>query len=168
MQPELTPPPELQEGRFVGWQSFQDRVRSLLAQACREGAVELVLCDPDFSSWPLGESALVHSLATWSQRGRRVTLLAQSFAQLPRQHPRFVTWRQRWDHLIDCRRGGAVHRGVFPSAIWTPDWVLHRFEGDQFEGVVSREPSRRWQLRELLAEIVKTSAPGFPSTTLGL
>lgn len=168
MSPDLTPPAELQEGRFVGWQTFQDRVRSVLAAACEEGSPQLILCDPDFSSWPLGESALVQSLSNCSQRGRRVTLLAQSFAPLPRQHPRFVTWRQRWDHIIDCRRCGPVHRGVFPSVIWTPDWVLHRFEGDLFEGVVSREASRRFQLRESLAEIIKTSVPGFPSTTLGL
>jgi hypothetical protein len=161
-------PPGLAPGRFVGWQSFQDRVREMLAVASGAGCPEIILCDPDFSSWPLGESAVVQSLAAWSKRGRRLTLLAQSFAPMPRLHPRFVTWRQRWDHILDCRRGAPVRQGVFPSVIWTPGWVLHHFEGDLFEGVISRDASRRLQLRETLAEVIKTSAPGFPSTTLGL
>lgn len=167
-EPAMTDHPVLQEGRFAGWQSFQTQVRLLLDAASRDGCQEIILCDPDFSGWPLGESALVNSLADWSQRGRRFTLLAQSFQELPRLHPRFVTWRQRWDHIIECRRCGPVHRGTFPSVLWTPEWVLHHFEGDLFEGVVSRDPARRFQLRETLAEVIKTSTAGFPSTTLGL
>jgi hypothetical protein len=158
----------LAAGRFIGWSAFQQRVRWVLAAAAEQGAINLILCDPDFQSWPLGEVAAVSSLSEWAKRRGKMTMLAQSFTELPRAHPRFVSWRGRWDHLLDCRRCGPVHQGAFPSVLWTPDWVVQRFEGDRFEGVVTRDPARRFQLREVLNEVIKTSSPGFPATTLGL
>lgn len=165
----LSPPlPSLVEGRFMGLQTFQDNVRRILSTAASQGWSEIILSDTDFADWPLGESAVVQSLSDWSKRGRKFTLMAQSFSELPRRHPRFVQWRQRWDHVIECRRCGVGHQDSFNRAVWTPGWMLQRLDGDLYEGVLSREPSRRFQLRERLVESLKTSAPGFPATTLGL
>jgi hypothetical protein len=158
----------LTAGRFMGWQAFQQRVRGVLATVAQNGAAEIVMCDPDFQSWPLGELATVSALTEWAKSRGKMTVVAQSFKALPLSHPRFVTWRGRWDHVLDCRRASAAHNGAFPSVLWTPDWVLQRFEGDQFEGVLTRNPARRFQLREALNEVIKTSSPGFAATTLGL
>ena len=160
--------PVLSEGRFAGLQAFKQNVRLILAQVAAQGANELILCDSSFDGWPLGESAVVQSLTDWSKTGRKFTLVAQSYDRLPRQHPRFVRWRQTWDHIIECRRCGTAKNSAFPSVIWSPEWVLHHFEGERFEGMVNRQADRRFQLREALSEVMKASAPAFPATTLGL
>lgn len=164
----LLAPSSLVDGRFMGVLTFQDNLRRILSTAALQGWSELILSDTDFVDWPLGESAVVQSLTDWSRRGRKMTLMAQSFSELTRRHPRFVSWRQRWDHLIECRHCGVGCQASFSRAVWTPEWMLQLLEGHLYEGVLSREPSRRFQLRERLAESFKTSAPGFPATTLGL
>ena len=155
-------------GRFAGREAFQQTVRAVLSQAAAEGWSEIILSDADFEDWPLGEAAVAQSLNTWAKSGRRLILLANTFTAIQNRHFRFVRWRQTWDHIIDCRRCKAGESTALPSAIWTPAWLMHRLEGDRIQGVLSNEPSRRFQLRETLTECMKRSAPGFPASTLGL
>ena len=155
-------------GRFAGREAFQQTVRAVLSQAAAEGWPEIILSDADFEDWPLGEAAVAQSLNTWAKSGRRLILLANTFTAIQNRHFRFVRWRQTWDHIIDCRRCKAGESTALPSAIWTPVWLMHRLEGDRIQGVLSNEPSRRFQLRETLTECMKRSAPGFPASTLGL
>ncbi len=158
----------LREGRFASRQVFQQAIRDLLQQAAEQGWSELMLSDPTFEDWPLGESAVAQSLNSWSKGGRKLILMANSFTALQRDQARFVRWRQTWDHIIECRRCMPVQGTPLPSALWTPEWLLHRFDGDLFQGYLGREASRRFQLRERLTECLKKSSPGFPASTLGL
>lgn len=155
-------------GRFAGREVFRQTVRDALACAAQEGWPQIILSDATFEDWPLGESAVVEALQAWSQPGRKMTLLAFRYDELVRLHPRFVAWRIRWDHVIESRRCTAVGADDFPSAFWSPDWVLRRLDLVRSTGVSGTEPTRRVVLREELEECLRKSTPGFPASTLGL
>src|SRR4051812_23478037 len=95
-------PPALPSGRFEGREAFRQLVRDALACAAREGWREIILCDADFSEWPLGEREVAQSLQDWSATGRRCTLLARKWDSVVRSHARFVAWRKTWSHIIDA------------------------------------------------------------------
>ncbi|MBS0469279.1 MAG: hypothetical protein JSS31_06075 [Proteobacteria bacterium] len=170
MPSELEQPPfALPGGRFEGRGAFQQLVRDALACAAQEGWRELILCDADFHDWPLGERAVAESLQQWARSGRRLTLLAADYGELQRRHARFVQWRVRWDHIIQCRRAGAADPQDLPSAIWSPQWVLQRHDPLRCSGVTGTEPERRVLLREAIDEwLDRKSTPGFSASILGL
>ena len=158
----------LLEGKFSGPVAFSDLVRRALAAAATQGWPEIILSDPDFRDWPLGERAVSQSLNLWARSGRKFTMLATNYDAMHRQHPRFVTWRQTWSHLVNCRVAGNRLAREVPSAIWSPMWVFNRFDLARMSGFAGSEVARRVALRERLAELMLDSPPGFPATTLGL
>lgn len=160
--------PPLPEGRFSGPNEFAGLVRLALETAARQGWREIILSDPDFADWPLGERAVAQSLQDWSRAGRKITLLAKNYDEVQRRHARFVSWRRTWDHIIDCRRNAALSVEEFPSALWSPTWVFRRLNIDHCTGIAGAEPSRRVLLREDLAECLLRSSAAFPASTLGL
>jgi hypothetical protein len=165
------PPPGdtgLPSGRFTGRVQFQQLVRDALACAAREGWREIILCDADFSDWPLGERAVAQSLHDWSATGRQCTLLARRYDEMVLRHARFVSWRKTWSHIIEARACPSADPLELPSAIWSPGWVLHRLDPERCNGVTGTEAKRRVLLREQLQEWLAKSSPSFPATTLGL
>lgn len=161
--------PDLPSGRFSGREAFMQLVRDGLATAARDGWSEIIVSDSNFYDWPLGELAVIESLQQWAHSGRRFTMLACTFDEVIRRHPRFVRWRGTWDHIISCRRSPSADPLDLPSAFWSPAWVMHRLDPVRCVGVAGFEPERRVLLRELLNEWLRSkSSPGFPSTTLGL
>lgn len=165
--PEAAPPPLL-EGRFSGRAEFADLIRLALATAAAQGWREIILCDPDFGDWPLGERAVAQALNDWSRSGRKCTLLAANYAELARRHARFVTWRQTWAHVVECRKNAATPPEALPSALWSPGWAFERLDIPRCTGVAGSEAARRVALRERLNELLLGSTPAFPATTLGL
>ena len=159
---------QLPEGPFSGRLDFQKMVRDALAAAAREGWREIILCDPSFEDWPLGERAVVESLTAWAQAGRSLMLLAKRYDTLRATHHRFVTWRGQWSHLIDARAVPSADPIEFPSAIYAPGWIMQRHDLVRSAGVCSAQAQRRVQLRELLREWQGKSSPAFSATTLGL
>jgi len=158
----------LPEGRFEGIEAFRQRVRDGLACAAREGWRELILSDPDFHDWPLGELAVTESLKDWARPGRKLVMLAGHYDDVVRCHARFVTWRRTWAHLIECRRCTAADTATLPSMLWTPTWVMQRLDRERSTGVCTTLPERRLALHELLQESLRQSSPSFPAFTLGL
>ena len=156
------------EGRFEGLEPFRQKVRDLLWLAARQGCEELILCDPDFEDWPLGERQVIESLQAWAKAGRRLTLMAGRYEGLMRRDARFVSWRQMWDHLLTCRKAPLVGSTDLPSVIWSPSWVLQRLDLHRCTGVCTADAQKRALLNELLRERLKHSSPGFPASTLGL
>jgi hypothetical protein len=163
-----TPGTELPEGPFDGRGAFDAYLRQALAAAARQNWREIVLCDPDFGDWPLGEREIVDALQAWAAAGRRLVLLAQGFDVFERHHARFVHWRRMWDHIIDCRVCHGPGLPEVPSAIWTPGWFLHRIDVERARGVCGGTPEARRALRERLDECLRHAKPGFPASTLGL
>ena len=160
--------PGLSSGPFSGRKAFQQLVRDALACAAREGWREIILCDPDFGDWPLGERAVAQSLQAWSATGRRCTLLARRYDEVVRRHARFVSWRTTWSHIVEARACPSADPLELPSAIWSPGWVLHRLDPERSNGITGREPERRLRLGENLHEWLRKSSPSFPASTLGL
>ena len=158
----------LPSGSFTGAQAFSQLVRDALATAARDGWNAMVWSDPSFLDWPLRERAVVESLNAWARSGRRLTLLAAQYDDVRRYHPRFVTWRSTWDHLLDCRVCKGVDSEEIPSALWSPHWVLRRLDLQRCTGNSGFEPQRRAALLEELEELRRQSGAGFAVTTLGL
>jgi hypothetical protein len=163
--PEL---PVLPDGRFEGREAFRERVRDALACAAREGWREIILSDADFHDWPLGERAVIESLNAWAKTGRKLVMLAKNYDAVTRGHPRFVTWRRTWSHILECRRCATADALEIPSALWASGWVMHRLDPERNTGVCTVIPERRLALRETLEEWLRQSSAGFSVTTLGL
>lgn len=160
--------PPLLDGSFDGRIAFQQLVRDALAAAVREGWREIIVCDASFEDWPLGERAVVESLQAWSKTGRSFTILAKRFDTLITKHPRFVTWRSRWSHIIEARGISNADALDFPSAIYSPNWVMRKLNLVHSKGVAGRDAQRRLLQREEINEWLGKSSPAFPATTLGL
>ena len=158
----------LPEGRFSGRTEFGDLIRRAFRAAANQGWREIIICDADFADWPLGERAVTSALGDWSRTGRKLIMIARSFDAVTRRHPRFVTWRQTWSHIVECRGSASGPSETLPSAMWTPDWVFERLDLERSAGYSGREATRRLALRESLNERLLKSAPAFPATTLGL
>ncbi len=156
------------EGRFEGLEPFRQKVRDLFALAARDGCEELILCDPDFEAWPLGERQVVEALQAWARAGRRMMVLASRYDLLMRRDARFVRWRQMWDHLLVCRKASVAGSAELPSLLWSPSWALQRLDLQRCTCVCTADAQKRALLSELLRERLKHSIPGFPASTLGL
>ncbi len=161
-------PAALHTGAFSGPVEFAQLVRDALDCAAREGWNEMVWSDADFEDWPLREKAVADSLHAWSRRGRRLLLLAHSYDAVQRYQARFVEWRVRWDHLVECRVCRQFSANEFPSVLWSPQWFMRRLDLERSTGVASVEAQRRVLQKQELDEALRQSSPGFPASTLGL
>jgi hypothetical protein len=165
---ESETPQPLASGRFTGPTAFAQLVRDALDHAARDGWKEIILSDATFEDWPLRERSVVESLQAWSASGRQLIMLATRYDEVIRHHPRFVSWRKTWGHIIDCRVCRVAAAADFPSALWSREWFLQRLDPQHSTGVCGFERERSVALKELLAEKIRNSSPGFPSSTLGL
>ena len=158
----------LPDGAFEGRIAFQQNLQAALAAAAGERWREIVLCDPDFADWPLGERATVDALQAWAGAGRSLVLLAQRFDVFQREHARFVHWRRMWSHIVDARACLGPGLPEVPSGIWTPGWTMVRIDVEHGRGVCTGSPERRRAMRERIDECLRHSKAAFPVTTLGL
>lgn len=158
----------LPQGRLQGRHMFAQLVAQALSTAARQGWNRLVLADPDFADWPLGERAVVESLHAWATSGRSLQMIAGDFEPLRQHHPRFVQWRVTWSHLFEARACGRATMSSLPSALWSPVWTLERLDMTHAVMVASAEPGRRVALGERLRERWDQGTPAFPAVTLGL
>lgn len=161
-------PSALLEGRFSGRVEFTDLIRQAFAVAAVQGWREIILCDLSFDDWPLGERVVVQALNDWSKAGRRLTVLARNYDQVMRRHTRFVTWRQTWAHIVECRASAPKSADELPSALWASGWGFERLDRERCRGVAGSEVARRVSLSERLNEHLLKSLPAFPASTLGL
>lgn len=162
------PPPALLEGRFSGRTEFAEMIRQAFAAAAAQGWREMVLCDPDFEAWPLGERVVAQALNDWSSTGRKLTMMAKNYDEVLRKHARFVVWRRTWAHIVECRGSAATPADSMPSALWSPGWVFERLDLQRCAGLAGSDVARRVALKERLNERLLNSSPAFPATTLGL
>jgi len=159
------------EGRYAGRKAFRQLLRQGFAAAARTGASELVLSDPDFADWPLGEHAVVASLSTWvlADGQRKVIMLANHYDEVVRRHARFVQWRVQWSHRIECWRcrESDMHRAL-PSLLGMPQWAMWRDDSDSYTGLASCDPRTWAAMRGRLDDWLRCSVPSFPVSVLGL
>ena len=170
-EPLESPPGEpspLPEGRLSGRKVFIDLLRQAFAAAAQQGWTRIVLCDPDFADWPLGERDVAASLNAWASRGRTIHLIARDYAVLRQMHPRFVQWRTTWSHLVEAQACASASVDELPSVFWSPAWTLQRLDPVRCTLVASRSPERRVALQEQLQQWSLKGTPAFPASMLGL
>lgn len=160
--------PTLPEGRLIGRTAFLDAVRQAVAASASQGWSRILLSDPDFADWPLGEREVIEGLNAWAHRGRTMRLMAREFATLRQMHPRFVQWRTTWGHLIEVHAVPEAGTHELPSVIWTPNWTLERLDPVRSVVVASRSAERRVALQESLEGWWHRGRPSFSASTLGL
>jgi hypothetical protein len=138
---------EFEKFSINGRVAFNSSLKSAFSEMADRGVREVWLCDENFVSWPLGERAVVESLNQWVQSNRRLTLVARSFLEFSRHHPRWVTWRRQWSHVVSC------HTPLEPA---------------HFRGYTSRETGTELCYRGKVDAILQHCAAAFPVTTAGL
>lgn len=158
----------LPAGRLQGREAFERALRQAFDAAAQQGWATWWWADADFADWPLGERATVAALDAWASSGRRLHLLARDFRLVQARQPRFVTWRRRWDHLIEARACPQLSAQDMPSGVWSPQWALSRLDPVDSVMVCGTDAAWRTGLRLRLDEVWARSAPAFPASVLGL
>ena len=133
------------------------------------GAREVWLCDEDFADWPLGERAIVELLTQWAASNRKLTLLARSFDEVARRHPRWVEWRRSWSHIVSCRANTEMASGEFPTLLLGIGTVSLRLSDTvHHRGRLSHEKADEIRCKEQIDAVMQRSEEAFPATTTGL
>ena len=148
---------------------FHAALREAFEAAASAGCRELCLCDANFADWPLGERSVVEQLGRWAASQRRLTVIAGSFDEVVRRHPRWVEWRRHWSHAVQCRTSVESDTGPMPTlliasglfSVRLSDAALHR-------GRWSRETADLVHCREIFDAVLQHSTETFPVTTTGL
>lgn len=158
----------LPSGRLQGRDAFECALRQAFEAAAQQGWSAWWWVDADFADWPLGEQATLAALNAWACSGRRLHLLARNFRLVQARHPRFVTWRRTWDHLIEARACPSVPTEDMPSGMWTPQWALSRLNTVDCVTVCGADAAWRVRVHQPMAEAWSRATPSFPASTLGL
>lgn len=158
----------LPQGLLTGPKEWAQAIRAVCQEAHRLQWRALWLADDQFDGWPLGEAAVVAALSEWALGGGHLRLLARDFASLARQSPRFVQWRQTFDHRLEARVLPRSFAQEIRVAVWSPDWSMVAVSRDQWRAVASRDAADCAQSREWWDSAWPMGSPGFPATTLGL
>ena len=148
---------------------FHAALHRAFADAASIGCRELWLCDPDFSDWPLGDRSVVEQLRQWAGPQRRITLLAGTFDEVVRRHPRWIEWRRQWSHAVHCRVNSEIGTAQLPTVLLAPGLVSVRLSDNiHFRGRWSRQADDEVRCRELIDAVLQRSEETLPVTTTGL
>jgi len=148
---------------------FHDALREAFSDMAQAGCRDAWLCDEDFADWPLNEPAVIELLTGWAMAHRKLTVIARSFDEIVRRHPRFVTWRRQWSHIVECRAFEEAEAGKIPTLLLASGRIVVRLQDPQrYRGVVSREASDLLRNRELIDAVSQRSVESFSATLLGL
>ena len=140
------------------------------ARAIERGARRIVCVDRDFSIWPLDDAARLDALTAWLRLPqRRLVLLAAHFDEVPRRHPRFVTWRRHFSHAVATHAAPEDLVDALPTLLLDDKGTLVRLvDAVHWRGRVSDDEATARPWRDEIEAVVQRSDPGFPTTTLGL
>jgi hypothetical protein len=155
---------------FEGAPEFAQALRDAMVFASERGTRRLCWCDEDFADWPVGEAEWVDLLTRWARvPGRELVMIARDWAVVERRHPRFVTWRRDWAHVIQCLVPDESHIAELPT-IWidSDDQVLRVFDTEHLRGRSGFDRVDRQRAREDFDAISQRANPGFAAVTLGL
>lgn len=148
---------------------FHDALRRAFAQAADAGCREILLCDDDFSDWPLGERRVVEDLTRWAASHRSLTVVARHFDEVVRRHARWVEWRRNWSHIVQCRVNNELEAGQMPVMFLAPGATSVRVvDAEHHRGVLSHDKADAIVWREALDAVLQRSEESFPATQLGL
>ena len=139
-------------------------------RAVELGARRIVCVDRDFAIWSLDDAARLESLAAWLRLPqRRLVLLAAHFDEVPRRHPRFVTWRRHFAHAVATLAAPEDLVDALPTLLIDDKGTLVRLvDAVHWRGRASDDEATARPWRDEIDAVVQRSEPSFPTTTLGL
>jgi hypothetical protein len=152
---------------------FLQALREGFALAAAQGCRELLLSDPDFADWPLGELEVLDHLTRWAFAHRKLTMLGGHFDEVSRRHARFAAWRRQWSHIVECRSPDSDDERDMPTVLLAPGLLtlklLNRAQSlAQYRASWSTDEGDAVRTREHLDALLQRSVEAFPATTLGL
>lgn len=152
---------------LAGWQAA---LRWGMSRAQAADARTITCIDTSFESWPLGDAEMLDGLAAWLRRpGRRLLMLAASYDEVPRCHPRFVQWRRDWTHAMQTLQVPPEFAAELPSLLLDDSSVsVHLIDPAHWRGRASLDRRVRWLWQEKTDVVLQRSEPAFAVTTLGL
>lgn len=140
-----------------------------LALAAERDVRELWLCDPDFSSWPMGLRSTIERLDAWIGPHRRLRVLACDFNWLSLECPRWVAWRRRWAHVVDCLAVSNEDAPHMRSLLLVPGHqVIQLVDAQRGRGRILRASEDLTGFGELVEDLLQRAEAAMPPTTLGL
>lgn len=151
---------------------FAAAVQWGFARAMREGGrSRRILCvDRDFAQWPLDAPELHARLTTWLKGPQRqLVLLAATYAEVPRRHPRFVAWRRNFAHAVFPFAAPEDQAGTLPTLLLDDDGTLVRLiDPVHWRGRASADERSALPWREQIDAVLQRSEAAFPVQALGL
>jgi len=148
---------------------FHAALRGAFAEAAAAGSRELWLSDPNFADWPLGEREVVELLGQWAASNRRLTLVAFTFDEVMRRHPRWVAWRLHWSHIVACRTNHELESADVPTLLCAVGTVTVRLsDPEHYRGRLAHDKAEELRCKELFDAVLQRSEAVFPATTTGL
>jgi hypothetical protein len=149
---------------------FHAALRWGVERAVARGARRLTWVDPDFASWPLDDAALLDALAGWLRRpDRQLMLLAATFDEVPRRHPRFVAWRRPWGHLVHGWQAPEDMSAAVPTLLHDDGPVLVRLiDPTHWRGRAALDAREARLVRDEVDALLQRSERSFAANPLGL
>ena len=155
--------------RFSGLAEWRSALLAFLQRAAAEKWPQLIFCDSDFSLWPLGDSEILAALENWSHRPNSFTIVAGHYRHIEQNFPRFIRWRQQWEHIISAHAAAPVHKGSLPSCVLAPQHAaLQLIDPVRCRGITVHEANMVHDLQLVLDEILLKSSSAFSASTTGL
>ena len=155
--------------RFNGLAEWRAALLAFLQRAAAERWPHLLWCDPDFSLWPLGDSEILAALENWSHRPNGFTIVAGHYRHIEQNFPRFIRWRQQWEHIVHAHAAAPVHKGSLPSCVLAPPHAaLQLIDPVRCRGMAVHEPHMVRDLQLVTDEILLKSSSAFPASNTGL
>ena len=150
--------------------SFASALQWGFARAIDRGARRIVAVDADFAAWPLDDPALLERLGAWLRRPQReLVLLAATFDEMPRRHPRFVAWRQPRAHAIPGWQAPDDLDVPLPTLLLDDGPLLVRLiDPARWRGRASLDARAAKLQRDEIDALLQRSEPAFPANQLGL
>lgn len=149
---------------------FHAALRWGVERAITRGARRLTWVDPDFAAWPLDDAALLDALAGWLRRpDRQLVLLASTFDEMPRCHPRFVAWRRPWAHMVHGWQAPEDMGGELPTLLHDDGPVLVKLiDPAHWRGRATLDAREARLARDEVDAVLQRSERSFAANPLGL
>lgn len=149
---------------------FHAALRWGVERAVARGARRLTWVDPDFASWPLDDATLLDALAGWLRRpDRQLMLLAATFDEVPRRHPRFVAWRRPWVHVVHGWQAPEDMGAAVPTLLHDDGPVLVRLiDPTHWRGRAALDAREARLVRDEVDALLQRSERSFAANQLGL
>ncbi len=149
---------------------FRVALRWGIEHAITRGARRITWVGPDFAAWPLDDAALLDALAGWLRRpDRQLVLLASTFDDMPRRHPRFVAWRRPWAHVVHGWQAPEDLGGELPTLLHDDGALLVKLiDPVHWRGRATLDARAARLARDEVDAVLQRSERSFAANPLGL